>query len=402
MNPAVTGSRVRSWAGRRRDAIVHLGCRIIGHVDLPTDTESEFPRADVGPAALTPRRRVPAASGGTATRTATETATTTDAVVTTALTKVYPGGVVGARDIAIHCAGGEIVAVVGPNGAGKSTTLNMLAGLLRPSSGTANVAGIPVTDVRRLATVVGVALQTSGLDPAMTAREHFHTQAALYGLTRAAAAQSTARLMRLFGLQPYADRQVNQFSGGLQRRLVLALALVHDPAVIIMDEPTAGLDPQSRRVVWDLLARLRQDGRTILFSTQLLEEADILAQRLYVINDGRVVAEGTPAQLRQAYGELAVTVRLPGDVYAVATMLAQKLPQLGAPRRESDSLVYTTTHGSRDPERILAVLEDTGTDYIDLTVGRPSLEDAFVHLTGASIRPEPLLTVAATSHACKL
>jgi ABC-2 type transport system ATP-binding protein len=323
-------------------------------------------------------------------------------LVTGGLTKVYLGNVVGARDITIQANAGEIVAVVGPNGAGKSTTLNMLAGLLTPTSGSATILGIPVTDVRRLARILGVALQTSGLDPAMTGREHFQTQAALYGLPAATAAESTANLLRLFGLQPYADRQVAQYSGGLQRRLVLALALVHDPSVIILDEPTAGLDPQSRRMVWDLLARLRQEGRTILFSTQLLEEADILAQRLYVVNDGVVVAEGPPAQLREAYGELSVKVRLPGALDSTAEMLAAKLPQLAPPRRHSDCLVFATTRGSGDAERILALLEDTGTEYLELTVGRPSLEDAFVHLTGASVRPEPLLTVAGSTHACKL
>jgi ABC-2 type transport system ATP-binding protein len=389
MNDVLTPDAEKSWISRRKEGIKHIGCWLIGHVEDPTEADPVPPADLIRPDGIVLRSSSSADLGP-------------PTVTTSGLTKVYPGNVVGARDISIQAHGGEIVAVVGPNGAGKSTTLNMLAGLLAPTGGSATILDVPVTDIKRLARVVGVALQTSGLDPAMTGREHFHTQAALYGLPRARAAESTANLLELFGLQPYADRQVANYSGGLQRRLVLALALVHDPSVIIMDEPTAGLDPQTRRMVWDLLARLRQGGRTILFSTQLLEEADILAQRLYVINDGGVVAEGTPAQLREAYGELSVKVRLPGGLDSTAEMLAGKLPRLAPPRRESDCLVFTTTHGSRDAERILALLEDTATEYLELTVGRPSLEDAFVRLTGATVRPEPLLTAAASSHACQL
>jgi ABC-2 type transport system ATP-binding protein len=321
----------------------------------------------------------------------------TDAVVVAdGLTKTYRGGVTAASQVSLTAHRGEIVAVVGPNGAGKSTTLNMLSGLLRPTAGSAMVAGVPTTDTRRLGAVLGVALQTSGLDPAMTGLEHFEVQGALYGMDRGEAGARTKALIEHFGLTPYANRQVAQFSGGLQRRLVLAVALLHDPPVIVLDEPTAGLDPQSRRMVWDLLDRLRQADRTIIFSTQMLEEADMLAQRIYVISDGKVVAQGAPAELRQAYGELTVRVRVTGSLEAAEQSLTRALPGLGDPRRDGDGLVFTTDHESPDAGRVVSVLTEAGIGYLEVTFGRPSLEDAFVRLTGATVRVEPLLAMGST------
>jgi ABC-2 type transport system ATP-binding protein len=286
--------------------------------------------------------------------------------------------------------------VVGPNGAGKSTTLNMISGLLHPTRGTATVAGIPTTDTRRLGSVLGVALQTSGLDPAMTALEHFEVQGALYGMSRSETATCTKSLIETFGLTPYAGRQIAQFSVGLQRRLVLALAMIHDPAVIVLDEPTAGLDPQSRRMVWEMLGQLQQQGRTIIFSTQLLEEADTLAQRIYVIADGRVVAQGSPAELRQTYGELSIRVRVAGPLDAAADALAAKLPSLAEPRRDGDSLVYLAAQESPEAALVAGTLTDAGIDYLEVSIGRPSLEDAFVRLTGEAVRVEPLVSMGSS------
>jgi ABC-2 type transport system ATP-binding protein len=249
--------------------------------------------------------------------------------------------------------------------------------------------------------VLGVALQTAGLDPAMTAIEHFEVQGSLYGVSRATTMAHATSLIEKFGLTPYATRQVAQFSVGLQRRLVLALALLHDPPVIIMDEPTAGLDPQSRRMVWDLLDRLRQEGRAIIFSTQLLEEAGLLAQRIYVISGGRVVAQGTPAELRTAYGELTVRVQVVGLLDPVEQLLATVLPGLGEARRDNDSLVYTTGHDNDTAARLVSVLNDAAVEYLQVTIGRPSLEDAFVTLTGAEGGAEPLLSLVPSGGVCR-
>ena len=344
---------------------------------------------------ITTRPGVAAAVGTAAARPAVPDQLGEPTVVTEGLTKVYPGGVVGVQDVSLRAHRGEIVAVLGPNGAGKSTTLNMLTGLLRPTRGSATIHGVATTDVRRLGKLVGVALQTSGLDPSMTAREHFETQAALYGVPRGTAAECTAMLLGLFGLEPFADRQVAHFSIGLQRRLALALAMLHDPPVVVLDEPTAGLDPQSRRLMWDLLERLRREGRTIIFSTQLLEEADALAQRLYIISDGRVVAEGPPSELRRSYGELTIRIRVAGSPDKVAELIGAKLPHLGPARQDGDALVLTTADGNGDAKRIMETLDGAGVELLELAVGRPSLEDAFVRLTGETVRPEPLVSSVA-------
>lgn len=374
------GNGFRSHLANGKRALVRAACRVVGCAEAPTEGPELMPQ-QIGHLAehTYPGHAEDPEHAGPA------------VVVAEALTKVYADGVIGAQDIDITAHTHEIVAVVGPNGAGKSTTLNMLSGLLHPTHGRAVVGSVPIVDTKRLGTVLGVGLQTSGLDPTMTAREHLEIQAALYRMRRDLATANAVRLLNQLGLMPYVDRRVGQFSIGLQRRLVLALALIHDPQVVILDEPTAGLDPQSRRVVWNLLEQYRRDGRTILFSTQLLEEADLLAQRLYVISDGRVIAQGPPAQLREAYGTLAIRVRIAGTPDDVVGILAEKLPDLGKPRIDVDHLVYDTSDGPGDTARITAVLDEYGVDFLELSVGRPSLEDAFVRLTGSAIRPEPLL-----------
>lgn len=372
---------------KRHNAVYRMLCRLAGCEVEPAAPVglTLLPTADVtgpGPAGLP----APVLAGRSA-------PAADPVVVASGLTKTYAGGVTAASGVSLTARAGETVAVVGPNGAGKSTTLNMISGLLHPTAGHATVAEVPTTDTRRLGSVLGVALQTSGLDPAMTALEHFQVQAALYGVPRAMAASRTRSLIEMFGLTPYADRQAAQFSVGLQRRLVLALSLLHDPPVLILDEPTAGLDPQSRRMVWELLGSLREEGRTIIFSTQLLEEADVLAQRLYVISDGQVVAEGTPSQLRKEYGERVLRVHVAGSLDPAAEVLAAQLPGLGSPRRAGDSLVFAVTGDGADAERVAPVLTRAGIDYLEVSFGRPSLEDAFVRLTGESVRVEPLLTM---------
>jgi len=388
VNMPVATKSLRAQVSKGGNAVVRAYCRIVGCEEPGASTKTE-------PPATATVADVPAADTAVDTPVVRGETTTAPAMLARGLSKTYPGGVVGARDINIEAHSGEIVAVVGPNGAGKSTTLNMISGLLRPTGGTATVHGVPSTDVKRLGAVLGVALQTSGLDPTMTAKEHFQTQAALYGVPRDLAETCATNLLEMFGLTSYTDRQVAQFSIGLQRRLVLALSMLHDPPVIILDEPTAGLDPQSRRMVWDLLERLRGEGRTIIFSTQLLEEADLLAQRMYVIADGHVVAEGPPSELREAYGELMIKLRVAGSLDEVARLLAAKARHLGAGRRENDYLVFTTTQDSYDVEDLMAVIKDNGIELLELSVGRPSLEDAFVRLTGAMIRDEPLLGMGA-------
>ncbi|GAA2622474.1 ABC transporter ATP-binding protein [Streptomyces vastus] len=386
-----TDKRLRGRLSKAKTAVVQTACRLAG-----CEEESAAPKAEVQ--LLQIGMAVPAEghvgrSPGTG---GANDGSGEPSVVVSNLSKVYPGGVKGADNVDLHAAPGEIVSVLGPNGAGKSTILNMIVGLIRPTHGEITVHGVPSTDVRKLARFVGVALQSTGLDPSMTAREHFEVQAALYGVPKETATECASALLAALGLGEYVDRQVVHFSIGLQRRLVLALALVHDPQVIVFDEPTAGLDPQSRRLMWELLERLRSEGRTIVFSTQILEEADVLAQRVYVIDSGRVVAQGPPAELRKAYGEHTLRVRIAGSLDRAQELIAAKLPELGEGRKDSDALVFTSTESRPDADGLMKVLEEADVELLELSVGRPSLEDAFVRLTGSAVRTEPLINANAS------
>jgi len=195
---------------------------------------------------------------------------------------------------------GEIYGFLGPNGAGKSTTVHMLTTLLPPTAGTARVAGYDIVkEGPKVRAAIGAALQEAALDPYLTGREHVRLQASLHGMRRVDRDRQTEDLLVRVGLSRAADRKVQTYSGGMKRRLDLALALVHEPRILFLDEPTTGLDPQSRSALWSEVARLaRDDGVTVFLTTQYLEEADVLADRVGIIDHGLIVAEGTPAQLK--------------------------------------------------------------------------------------------------------
>jgi ABC-2 type transport system ATP-binding protein len=227
---------------------------------------------------------------------------TQSAVEAEGLVKHYPsktGGVEAVRGLDLRITQGEIFGFLGPNGAGKSTTVKMLTTLLTITAGSARVGGVDVADepdaVRHK---IGVALQEAGLDPRQTGRELITLQARLFGLTQEQAATRTQELLALVELEDAADRSIKSYSGGMKRRLDLASALVHRPEVLFLDEPTTGLDPASRLTVWDEVRRINQQGTTVFLTTQYLEEADALCDRLAIIDDGRLVREGTPAQLK--------------------------------------------------------------------------------------------------------
>jgi ABC-2 type transport system ATP-binding protein len=224
------------------------------------------------------------------------------AVEANQLVKHYSGrgGVVEAvRGVDLHVAAGEVFGFLGPNGAGKSTTVRMLTTLMTITSGSAHVAGVDVAaDPDGARRRIGVALQEAGLDPRQTGRELLVLQARLFGSSRAAAADRAAELLELVDLVEAADRRIKGYSGGMKRRLDLASALVHEPEVLFLDEPTTGLDPASRLTVWDELKRINDRGTTIFLTTQYLEEADQLCDRLAIIDDGLIVQEGTPTELK--------------------------------------------------------------------------------------------------------
>ena len=217
---------------------------------------------------------------------------------------------VAVEAISLQVRPGEIYGFLGPNGAGKSTTVAMLTTLLPPSAGRAFVGGCDV--VRQAAQVramIGVALQSIALDPVLTGREHLHFQAALYGMPKRAREGRAETLLARVGLLEAASRKISTYSGGMKRRLDLALALLHEPRILFLDEPTTGLDPQSRQLLWQEIVRLaRNEGVTIFLTTQYLEEADVLADRVAIIHEGRLVAEDTPGQLKADVGSHSLYV----------------------------------------------------------------------------------------------
>src|SRR5918999_363336 len=212
--------------------------------------------------------------------------------------------------IDLQVATGEVYGFLGPNGAGKSTTVHMLTTLLPPTAGTARVGGYDVVrEGPRVRTVIGAALQEAALDPFLSGRNHLRLQGALHGLARHERKRRGDELLERVGLTHAADRRVQTYSGGMKRRLDLALALVHHPSILFLDEPTTGLDPQSRSALWQEVARLaKDDGVTIFLTTQYLEEADVLADRVGIIDRGHIVAEGTPAELKAEIGRPTVQV----------------------------------------------------------------------------------------------
>ncbi|HJR26422.1 MAG TPA: ATP-binding cassette domain-containing protein, partial [Acidimicrobiales bacterium] len=276
---------------------------------------------------------------------------------------------------------GEIFGFLGPNGAGKSTAVRMLTTLLRPTAGWARVAGFDVVHeagaVRR---AIGVALQDAAIDPLMTGRELLRLQAVLHGLSKAATAERTGRLLEQVGLVGAADRRVGQYSGGMRRRLDLALALVHEPAVLFLDEPTTGLDPTSRLAVWDEVRRLNREGTTVFLTTQYLDEADQLATRIAIIDGGRIVRDGRPAVLKAAIGGHTLLVTVGQDEQGRAEQVLQSFG--GSRPGKADSLAIGLEGGPAAMAPVLRALEDAGITVEHLELDAPSLDDVFAEATG--------------------
>jgi len=281
----------------------------------------------------------------------------------------------------LEVAEGEIYAFLGPNGAGKTTTVRMLTTLLRPTGGSATVAGHDIVaspdDVRR---AIGVALQEAALDPLMSGRELMHLQSTLHGIARAEGVRRSTKLLERVGLTQAADRRIGTYSGGMRRRLDLATALVHDPRVLFLDEPTTGLDPVSRRAIWEEVSKLNDEGTTVFLTTQYLEEADQLADRVGIIDDGRMAAEGTPAALKAEVGRphLEVTLLDGGGERA-----EQVLARFGEPLPAQDGmLLVSLERGAEDVAAVVRALDDAGLSVASLNLVKPSLDDVFVAKTG--------------------
>src|SRR5438874_6818148 len=279
--------------------------------------------------------------------------------------------------IDLSIAPGEIYGFLGPNGAGKSTTVHMLTTLLPPTAGRATVAGFDVVKQGpKVRASIGAALQEAALDPFLTGREHLRLQSSLHGITGQPRKELIVRLLERVGLTQAGDRKVRTYSGGMKRRLDLALALIHDPSILFLDEPTTGLDPQSRSALWHEVGRLaRDEGVTVFLTTQYLEEADVLADRVGTIDHGRIVAEGTPARLKAEIGKPTVEV-VPEELQE-RNRLERVLARFGdeTAARPGAAAVQLDGHGALAD--VIRALDSEGLRAAAITVHQPTLDDVF-------------------------
>jgi ABC-2 type transport system ATP-binding protein len=281
---------------------------------------------------------------------------------------------------------GEIYGFLGPNGAGKSTTVLMLTTLLPPTAGTARVGGYDVVkEGPKVRTVIGAALQEAALDPMLTGRDHLRLQSTLQGISRAERKSRSQELLDRVGLSEAADRKVSGYSGGMKRRLDLALALVHRPRILFLDEPTTGLDIQSRTALWDEVARLAHaEGVTVFLTTQYLEEADVLADRVGIIDHGRIVAEGTPAALKAEIGLPSVHA-VPANDTERQQLVAALTPYGEALGGGSREVVVRLREGLAGLPAVVRAVDDAGVTLASLEIQAPSLDDVFLAKTGRSL-----------------
>ena len=308
------------------------------------------------------------------------------AIEATGLVREFKNGPRAVDGIDLGVAPGEIYGFLGPNGAGKSTTVHMLTTLLPPTSGTARVAGYDVvSEGPQVRAAIGAALQEAALDPLLTGREHLRLQASLQALPRGERNQRADELIARVGLTHAADRKVRGYSGGMKRRLDLAMALVHSPSVLFLDEPTTGLDIQSRTALWDEVARLaREDEVTVFLTTQYLEEADVLADRVGIIDHGHIVAEGTPQALKAEIARPTVEVA-PADPeqrdrFADVLRRFGELVQLSP-----DSVAVRCEHDEYDLAEIIRALDTEDLHFSNVQLHAPSLDDVFLEKTGRTL-----------------
>ncbi|MDX6632955.1 MAG: type transport system ATP-binding protein [Solirubrobacterales bacterium] len=310
------------------------------------------------------------------------------------LERKFSGGVLAVAGVDLEVAEGEIYGFLGPNGAGKTTTVRMLTTLLRPTGGRATVAGHDiVSDAAAVRRSIGVALQEAALDPLMTGRELIRLQATLHGLARQEGRRRADDLLDRVDLSEAADRRIGTYSGGMQRRLDLAAALVHEPRVLFLDEPTTGLDPVSRKGIWEEVAKLNRGGTTVFLTTQYLEEADRLADRVGIIDRGKIVAEDKPSTLKQELGPPHLALSVAGDA---TDRVREVVARFGKPLPSGDGKVLVELErGAGDIAPIVVALDQAGLAVESLELVEPSLDDVFVAKTGYHLAEEEKAEAAA-------
>jgi ABC-2 type transport system ATP-binding protein len=310
---------------------------------------------------------------------------------TDALTKVYEGtdfAAVDHLDLAVHA--GEIFGLLGPNGAGKTTTAGMLTTRVIPTSGTAYVGEIDVVAHPTLAKqLLGIVSQQNTLDRQLTVWENLYFHGRLFGISAGESRRTADELLEKLHLSKWAKASVYALSGGMAQRLMMARAIFHRPAVLFLDEPTAGLDPQSRLALWEILGELNREGQTILLTTHYMEEAEELCGRVAIMDHGKILALDTPEALKQSVGaDTIVTVKAGGDTGALAERLAAEIPEVTRTRvLDGDGGVELhVKDAERLVPRVVNAAEDAGFDLADLSVSEPSLETVFISLTGKELR----------------
>jgi ABC-2 type transport system ATP-binding protein len=299
------------------------------------------------------------------------------------------GAVEAVKGVDLRVGAGEIFGFLGPNGAGKTTTIRMLATLITPTAGEATVAG---ADLRREPQLVrrriGYVPQGGSTDPAETGRGELVLQGRLYGMSKSEATTRAAEVLATLDLEAAADRGTGTYSGGMRRRLDVGLGIVHRPSVLFLDEPTTGLDPQARARMWDEIRALRDLGTTVFLTTHYLEEADALADRLAIIDHGRIVAEGTSDELKQAVAGDVITIGVNGAGPRVLGLF-EKLPFVREAGYEEGLVRLYVDRGELAVPQLLRLLDAAGFAPTSITLNKPSLDDVFLRQTGRSLREEP-------------
>jgi ABC-2 type transport system ATP-binding protein len=305
------------------------------------------------------------------------------------LTKVYPGMDLAAVDklnLSVHA--GEIFGLLGPNGAGKTTTAGMLTTRVVPTSGTAYVGAIDVVAHPALAKqLIGIVSQQNTLDRQLNVWENLYFHGRLFGIAASESRRKADELLEQLHLSKWAKASVYALSGGMAQRLMMARAIFHRPAVLFLDEPTAGLDPQSRLALWEILGELNREGQTILLTTHYMEEAEQLCDRVAIMDHGKILALDTPEALKQSVGaDTIVTVKAEGDMQALAERLAGEIPEVTRTRVTDGGVELHVKGAERLVPRVVNAAESGGFDLVDLSVAEPSLETVFISFTGKELR----------------
>jgi ABC-2 type transport system ATP-binding protein len=320
----------------------------------------------------------------------------TSLVQVAGLTKVYPDGTEAVRGIDFEVGEGEFFGFLGPNGAGKSTTMKMLITLMKPTAGRATIAGLELgRDDRKIREVIGYAAQDVSVDEDLSGRENLILSGRLYHLSQRAAEQRADELLMVIGLHEVAEKRAGFYSGGMRRRLDLAQALMHRPKLLFLDEPTTGLDPQNRRAMWDELEKLNREGTTVFLTTQYMEEADTLCERLAIIDHGTIVSEGSPSAMKASLGGEVLTLSFTtDDPEALQQLIARGAEALrGVPgleevrEAEREVLANLSSHAHEVLPAALRALAASGVEA-RIAVSPPTLDDVFIKTTGHALRQE--------------